>query len=219
MQELRSRWDKYYSIVSPESFSQYDLRIRLISKNVTIENLITLEVGSGLGTDSLQLAKLGARTTCLDVSGKGLDLAKNIYRKFSTPGSFVVGDGNKLCFKNDSFDLVFNAGVIEHFKDPSSIISEMRRVSKKYVMVWVPQKYHLYTLRKHKKIEKKEWEFGWETEYSYLELKNLMEKFNLKIIDSLGSAPATKIPKIDMILKKYFGRMFGLEVGVLCEKK
>ena len=56
---------------------------------------------------------------------------------------FLCGDCFKLPFKDNTFDLVWSQGLIEHFKNPKEIIKEHLRVCKKNgkVLISVPYKY------------------------------------------------------------------------------
>ncbi|MDR1086020.1 MAG: class I SAM-dependent methyltransferase [Deltaproteobacteria bacterium] len=62
------------------------------------------------------------------------------------PGlKFVQGDGCNLPFESDSFDLVFSSAVIEHvgnFERQLAFLRECYRVSKKYVFLTTPNRFH-----------------------------------------------------------------------------
>lgn len=53
------------------------------------------------------------------------------------PVELVNGDGRCLPFKTNCFDLVFTSGCLEHvpFSDAGQVVSELARVSRRYVMV------------------------------------------------------------------------------------
>lgn len=62
------------------------------------------------------------------------------------PGlTFVKGDGCALPFEDNSFDLVFSSAVIEHvgsFARQEAFIREAFRVSRKYVFITTPNRWH-----------------------------------------------------------------------------
>jgi ubiquinone/menaquinone biosynthesis C-methylase UbiE len=87
-----------------------------------------LEVGCGLGTDLRQFAKAGAVVTGLDLSPRSLELAKRGFEVYGLPGTFVNGDGERLPFADDSFDVVYSWGVIHHSPDPPGVVREIQRV-------------------------------------------------------------------------------------------
>jgi SAM-dependent methyltransferase len=53
----------------------------------------------------------------------------------------LVGDARNLPFNNDSFDVVYSLGVVEHFAETSRAICEHARIVKKdgYVVITVPR--------------------------------------------------------------------------------
>jgi hypothetical protein len=62
------------------------------------------------------------------------------------PGlKFIRGDGCDLPFEDDSFDLVFSSAVVEHvgnIERQTAFIKECYRVSKKYLFLTTPNRYH-----------------------------------------------------------------------------
>lgn len=62
------------------------------------------------------------------------------------PGlTFQQGDGRKLPFDDNKFDLVFSSAVLEHvgsFENQKKFISELVRVSKKYIFFTTPNRYY-----------------------------------------------------------------------------
>ena len=66
------------------------------------------------------------------------------------PGIIEV-DLNKqtLPFNDGEFDYVFCLEVLEHIHSPYNVIAELKRVSKKYVIISVPNPYHYRDVIKH----------------------------------------------------------------------
>jgi len=85
-----------------------------------------LDVGAGTGRLAIQLAKMGAEVTALDVSPKILDELNKKYPNIKT----VVGDAESLLFEDNSFDIVVATFLIVHLKNPSLFFSEAYRVLK-----------------------------------------------------------------------------------------
>jgi SAM-dependent methyltransferase len=101
-----------------------------------------LEAGSGSGKGSILLGKSIDRTF-LDISHDALEYAKLIAKKFNATNiKFVEGDIFRMPFKAKSFDLVWNIGVLEHYKRDTAIklIKSMLRVTKTsgHVVIGVP---------------------------------------------------------------------------------
>lgn len=90
----------------------------------------TLEVGAGSGRLSRFLALRGYLTYCLDYSSEALTYARTHYRREGVQGVCVLARAEHLPFDDNSFDVVFSTGLLEHFEDPMPIIFEMVRVLK-----------------------------------------------------------------------------------------
>ncbi len=117
------------------------------SYNLCQKKLTELVKGLDSGARVLDLGsggrRLGKRVVSLDITfAEGVD---------------VVGDGCKLPFLDESFDLIVCTAVLEHVIDPGTVISEMYRCCKKGGMVYVeapflqvyhgaPSDYQRYTL-------------------------------------------------------------------------
>lgn len=106
--------------------------LRKIIKKFGIKGKHCLEVGCGRGTISSYLSDMGYDCTLLDISFEVLQNAKKIYKNFKLKGKFVRGDVLFLPFFVNKFDIVFSIGLLEHFKNPNSVIKEQLRVLKKH---------------------------------------------------------------------------------------
>lgn len=82
-----------------------------------------LDMGCGEGTRLNFVAK-GKKGYGIDISPKAISLAKRKYPKFN----FTIGDLEHLPYKNESFDLVYCAFVLEHLDNPERVIKEGIRV-------------------------------------------------------------------------------------------
>jgi SAM-dependent methyltransferase len=144
-----------------------------------------LEVGCGRGATLLELARRGANVVGLDYSEEALSVCKAQEARGGIVGrvSFVNADARKLPFPAESFDFVFSVGLVEHFKDPKTILAEQHRVLRTggYLLVQVPQKYSLYTALKKVMIRLEKWPYGgWETEFSGPEISALVSEAGLE---------------------------------------
>jgi ubiquinone/menaquinone biosynthesis C-methylase UbiE len=71
----------------------------------------------------------------------GIDVSKTIIRKakeLHPEIAFTVGSAYRLPYPDNSYDLVIATEMLEHLQSPETAIIEMKRVSKKYVMITVP---------------------------------------------------------------------------------
>lgn len=90
-------------------------------RNIGLKKVKVLDIGSGRGGYSFALNKSGANSISLDI-----DISKSRNNRM-----FVNADATSLPFKPSSFDIVFCSSVVEHLKDPKSMLLEIKRVLKK----------------------------------------------------------------------------------------
>jgi SAM-dependent methyltransferase len=82
-----------------------------------------LEVGFAPGKHLVWVAKvLGADVSGLDYSEPGVANAKRLFDVLGAHGDLRCGDVFETDFAPGSFDLVYSAGLIEHFDDPTEIV-------------------------------------------------------------------------------------------------
>jgi SAM-dependent methyltransferase len=76
----------------------------------------------------------------------GLDYSlKGLFQSIKHGNHLVCSDLYHPPFKDESFDLVYSLGVIEHFDDPSKVISKHLELVRKhgFILITVPNFYHL----------------------------------------------------------------------------
>jgi len=107
-----------------------------------------LEIGAGLGTDLAQFAKGGANVTDLDLSAGHLAHAKRNFELRGLKGTFKHGDGERLPFPDNTFDVVYSNGVIHHTPNTKTAIEEIYRVlkpgGKAIIMVYAENSLHYW---------------------------------------------------------------------------
>lgn len=82
----------------------------------SINNLKTIEIGSGRGDLSVLLAQQGARVTLLDASDKALAQAKQRFDRLGLRAEYVQTDFMASVESESSrYDVSLSSGVIEHF--------------------------------------------------------------------------------------------------------
>ena len=143
-----------------------------------------IEAGCGTG-QTLALFRDDHETVGLDISRAALRIAqKNC--KYPVEGSIF-----SMPFPNDTFDLVYNSGVIEHFRDPENVaaIKEMARIVKPSgkVVIIVPNTFCLwYKAGKTLAVLLKNFEFGYEEDYSLARLVKAVDRAGLSIEKKFG---------------------------------
>lgn len=162
--------------------------INALHQTANLQLVKTLEIGCGSAVDSAELARRGSQAFALDYAWQAFLHAKNHVREMKQTVRFAAGDTFNLPFAENTFDIVFSQGLIEHFTNPAQAIAEQTRVLRPggILCVDVPQKWclaHLYTLWQ---IQRGTWFAGWETAFSLEELEMLMRQNNLQIANSYG---------------------------------
>ncbi|MDR1776745.1 MAG: class I SAM-dependent methyltransferase [Desulfovibrio sp.] len=90
-----------------------------------------LEIGCGMGTDTINFARAGAKVTAVDISEESLRLARQRADIFGCADiiTFVQADAEKLTdfVPPEPYDLVYSFGVIHHTPHPEAVIEQVRK--------------------------------------------------------------------------------------------
>lgn len=90
-----------------------------------------LEIGCGLGFDSLEFLKRGVRVTATDLTPTAVRLARRHFELESyEPEDVRVENGLALSFADETFDAVWSNGVLHATGDTARAIREVHRVLK-----------------------------------------------------------------------------------------
>ena len=98
-----------------------------------------LEIGCGIGTDTINFARTGAEVTAVELSEKSLDLVFKRAKVFNLEDrikTYCV-DAEKLSkvVPVENYDLIYSFGVIHHTPNPEKIVDEIEKYSKKGTVV------------------------------------------------------------------------------------
>jgi ubiquinone/menaquinone biosynthesis C-methylase UbiE len=90
-----------------------------------------LEIGCGMGFDSLEFLKRGVRVTATDLTPTAVKFAKRHFEVEGVEAEDVrVENGLALSFPDETFDAVWSNGVLHATGDTALAIREVRRVLK-----------------------------------------------------------------------------------------
>jgi ubiquinone/menaquinone biosynthesis C-methylase UbiE len=153
MQEWKDFWDGKKSSFSKNTVNlarKYYFSKAILKQLKNYKNKVILEAGSGTCESLVHLVKKAKKVVGLDNCPGAIKLGYKNFRKAKIKKDkyqLILGDIFNIPFPENSFDVVFNAGVIEHF-DSIKPIKEMLRVTKKggTTIILVPAKTSLYTL-------------------------------------------------------------------------
>lgn len=115
----------------------YDLSRGFIAEKMLPISGKVLEVGTGKGYSTVVLAKNAEFVISVDVSEKERKIAQlnaaqeGLLHKVH----FLSCDGEKLFYKDKSFDVVVSINSFHHFEKPFEVLSEMIRVCKTKLVV------------------------------------------------------------------------------------
>jgi 2-polyprenyl-3-methyl-5-hydroxy-6-metoxy-1,4-benzoquinol methylase len=89
-----------------------------------------LEIGCGLGTDTISFARAGAQVTAVDLSTESLALAKQRAEVFGLDNvTFYQANAEQLSdyVPVERYDLVYSFGVIHHTPHPERVIEQIHK--------------------------------------------------------------------------------------------
>ena len=156
-----------------------------------------LEIGCGIGTDSINFARAGAILTVIELSGTSLELCKKRFEVYNLKADFYEGNVEELStfLPLNQYDLIYSWGVIHHTPRPEKAIKELT----KYLNPGGELKLMLYSKFSYKLfwvLKNTDWEFSKMDEtmakyaeaqtgcpvaftYTFDEIKDLLSDYNI----------------------------------------
>jgi ubiquinone/menaquinone biosynthesis C-methylase UbiE len=243
-EKQKIKWDKCWESLDKGNYqgiinSQFTKEAYSRIKSFIDENAkLILEAGCGTGRFCLLLAKdfPNAEVVGIDVSDTAISIARNAKTGLGVKNvKFENRDLFSTNYPDNSFDVVFNEGVIEHFSlngypTYKDALCEMVRITKMggKVIVAVPNWYCFpHTFYKWLLTHlNKEYEYGYEKSFKHQELIKLFNEVGLYEIKLSAWYPAHGLCRlgkysiifslmgiaVDMIQFRPFIRKFGFEI-------
>lgn len=107
--------------------------LSLISKK-QVNSILDVGCGEGFTLNRLKEQGIGKELEGIEYLQTAIDLGKEMYPDIKiTKGSIY-----RLPYKDNSFDLVLCTEVLEHLENPGNALKELVRVSRKYLVISVP---------------------------------------------------------------------------------
>lgn len=129
-------WSTWYKEIGPVNFTKMlkrpaEWQVPLADRvRSAVGTGRLLEAGSAFGLTSLLVGEQASRTL-LDLEPKAIEIARELFSTAGQQAEFIEGDLFHMPFPDDYFDVVFNAGVLEHFDFAGrrAALIEMARVA------------------------------------------------------------------------------------------
>jgi SAM-dependent methyltransferase len=138
--QLQNHWNKIAQDMNDFSGAPSTLYYRTSEQEIIKEFLGSLKGKQFLKLDLWNevnntkilfwIARQGAKITAIDISPYLVKKAKQNFRQEKLTGEFIACDMRRLKLKNNSFDLVYTMGTIEHVHDYEVAIREIYRILK-----------------------------------------------------------------------------------------
>lgn len=145
LQSVRGYWERNpvaaksvpYPLGTPEYFAYYD-RLREANEPLPFSAALheyeafagrrVLDIGSGNGYVLSKYAVAGARVQGVDLTRTAIQLCRERFALARLRGDFLVGNAERLPFRDEAFDCVCSMGVLHHTPNTERAVSEVFRV-------------------------------------------------------------------------------------------
>ncbi len=105
-----------------------------VTRPLQINSVLDVGCGEGFTLARLKKEHIGKVHEGIEIDHSAIELGRKLYPKIS----IKEGDIYKLPYRNNTFDLVIATEVLEHLENPKKAYRELLRVSKRYVLLSVP---------------------------------------------------------------------------------
>ena len=115
----------------------------LLSFEIQFEKALDAGCGEGFAAANLSSKFPDAKLIGVDISAQAVKNSK----KYAPQMPVLVGDVTRLPFKDNQFDLVLCLEVLEHLHRPEQAVATFIRLTRRYVLLSVPNEPIFRTLR------------------------------------------------------------------------
>jgi ubiquinone/menaquinone biosynthesis C-methylase UbiE len=159
-----------------------------------------LELGCGIGTDSINFVRNGANLTVVELSDESLNICKERFKVFGLKATFINGNIENLSdiLPLQKFDLIYSFGVIHHTENPEKVFEEIYKYmdenTELRVMLYSKISYKLFWVMIENNIKKisnmedlirknAEAQYNCPVAYTYTfeEIKEMLHKHGIKV--------------------------------------
>jgi 2-polyprenyl-3-methyl-5-hydroxy-6-metoxy-1,4-benzoquinol methylase len=105
-----------------------------LAKPLEIESILDAGCGEGFTMNKLIENRIGNKVEGIEYAKEAISIGKKIFPNLTIKQASIYN----LPYKDNFFDLVTCTEVLEHLENPEKAIKEMLRVTKKYLILSVP---------------------------------------------------------------------------------
>jgi SAM-dependent methyltransferase len=142
-------------IMSREFFLDYERKryesepyIRKLLAADDVKDKRVVEIGCGMGTDGVQLARAGGRYLGVDLTPMGARLTQTNLQQRGLAGAAINASAEQLPLADSSVDFIYSHGVLHHTPDIDRAVAEVRRVLRPggriHLMLYHRHSYNFY---------------------------------------------------------------------------
>lgn len=159
-----------------------------------------LEIGCGIGTDSINFVRHGAELTIVEFSEKSLDICKKRFEVYGLSATFYIGDVEKMdeFLPSQTFDLIYSFGVIHHTPNPDKAFEQIAKYMNKdtelrvmlyskisYKLFWVMMENGIKEMSNMETLIRKNAEAQYNCPVAYTftfdEIRDMVGKYGIKV--------------------------------------
>lgn len=180
-------WDEYVPNLMARRVKRVQTKAlaRILSVVELPKDSRIIDVGCGSGFTLAVFRNLGYfNSVGIDISAHGLELCSQLFDFKEGKDTFLM-DARSVGFPDNSFDLVFSDGMLEHFEEPPlDIVSEFCRISRKWILLFQPNQTSLSG--RVKWLWQKIGRASWEKEYHYSKQNyvSMLTQFGFSLVAS-----------------------------------
>ncbi|SRR5258708_4100461 len=112
-------------------------------KHLRPESILDVGAGEGFTLEALRQRKIAKKLEGIEYMDEALTLAKKLHPEVH----IKKGNIYELPYKANLFDIIICTEVLEHLEEPDKALDELKRVTKKYIIISVPDE-PLFTIQR-----------------------------------------------------------------------